>query len=85
MLIKTIQLNLGNANTSCFILEMSASTSPQTRERSNWPLYVSKLSKNFAYEALLTTLCLGRLHFACGTFIKRQSMLEGLSSLRHGC
>ncbi|MBW4614925.1 MAG: hypothetical protein KME21_16950 [Desmonostoc vinosum HA7617-LM4] len=31
-------------------------------------------------EALLTILCLWNLHFACGTFIKRQSKLEGLSS-----
>jgi len=30
--------------TSCFILATSALTSPQARERSNWPLYVSKRS-----------------------------------------
>ncbi len=35
--------------------------------------YMCRSYGETSFEALLTTLCLWNLHFACGTFIKRQS------------
>ena len=46
--------------------------------------YMCRSYTKTSFEALLTTLCLWSLSLACGTFIKRQLILEGVSSDGNG-